>query len=161
MALVVATLQNQLIQVFGSSSDNAIQKAQQISNIYQSYASTAMAGVLLPTFLGTEAQQFLSKILPSFTNKNGNKSQFSLSLANAVEAFWLFPPVLFAGPSVAGAVTSFPGKSALISSLNGIFATTYDKHQRVAVSIANALDTATKTITVTYAPPPGSTAVLA
>lgn len=159
MALIVNSLSSRLIQIFGNPSDNAVQKAQEISNAYHLYASTAQAGPLLPVFTGTESQKFLSKILPIFTNTHGNSSQFSNALAGAVEAFWLIPPVIFSGAG-AGVVTSFTGKGLLISTLNSIFSSTYDKHEMVAVQIATAIDIATKTILVTYAPPPGSTANL-
>lgn len=160
MALVQAALAGRLTGIFSQPGDNAAAKAAEWASAYQSYALPAMAGVLLPTFLGVEQAAFLGNISPVFNNPNGTVAQFANALASAVEAFWLLPPVLFAGPAVAGAVTAFPGKAALIAQLIGILNNQYQDAGTPAQQIATALDVATRTVIVTFAPPPGSTTTL-
>jgi hypothetical protein len=160
VALVQAVLAGRLTSIFSQPGDNAAVKASEWASAYQTYALPAMAGVLLPAFLGIEQDAFLATIAPIFNNPNGTVAQFANALANAVEAFWLLPPVLFAGPAVAGAVTSFPGKGALVAQLTGILSNQYQDAGTPARQIATALDTATRTVIVTFAPPPGSTTTL-
>lgn len=160
VALVQTALAGRLTGIFSQPGDNAAAKAAEWASAYNSYALPAMAGVLLPTFLGIEQAAFLSSILPAFNNQNGTPAQFANALASAVEAFWLLPPVLFAGPLVAGVVTGFPGKPILIAQLIGVFSTQYQDAASPAQQIATALDIATKTVIVTFAPPPGSTTTL-
>lgn len=160
MALVQAALAGRLIGIFSQPGDNAAAKAAEWASAYNSYALPAMAGVLLPTFLGIEQAAFLANILPVFNNPNSTSAQFANALASAVEAFWLLPPVLFAGPAVAGAVTSFPGKAPLVAQLIGILSNQYQQAAQPAQQIASALDVATRTVIVTFAPPPGSTTTL-
>lgn len=160
MALVQAALAGRLTGIFSQPGGNAAAKAVEWASAYTSYALPAMAGVLLPTFLGIEQAAFLAGILPVFNNPNSTSVQFANALANAVEAFWLLPPVLFAGPAVAGAVTGFPGKPLLIAQLIGVLSNKYQQAAQPARQIADALDIATKTVVVTFAPPPGSTTTL-
>lgn len=160
MALVQPILAARLVQILGQPSDQAVVKAQELALAYNTYAIPAMAATLLPIFVGAEQAMFLTKIIPVFNNPNSTAVQMANAIAGAVEAFWLLPPVLFSAGPLAGAVTSFPGKPILISTLVGIFSSTYPSHVAVAQSIATALDVATKTVIVTYAPPPGTTATL-
>lgn len=160
MALVLPVLSVELTRIFGQPGDNAAAKASEVASAYQTYATPAMAGVLLPTFTGSEQPAFMGKLLPVFSNSNGTAVQFANALASAVETYWFLPPVPFAGPSVAGAVTGFPGKPGLIAQLIGILSNQYDNAAQPAADIAGALDTATRTVIVTFAPPPASTATL-
>lgn len=160
MALVSPVLSSSLMQILGNPSDSAPLKAQQIALAYNTYALPAMAATLVPVFIGVEQSAFMAKLLPVFNNPNSTGVQFANAVASAVETFWLFPPVLFSVGPLAGAVTAFTGKGVLVSTLVSIMSNTYEMHEAVAHDIADALDVATKTVTVTYAPPPGSTATL-
>lgn len=153
-------LTGQLLSVLQTPSDQGAAKAQQWAAAYNTYAAVAQAGVLLPIFVGLEVQALAGHLAGVMANPNGTATQFANAFASGVEAFWLLPPVLFAGPAVAGAVTSFPGKGALVAQLTGILSSTTDQNAQVAQQIAGALDTATRTVIVTFAPPPGSTAPL-
>lgn len=160
MALLQPVLAGRLTQIFSQPGDNAAVKASEFAAAYQTYALPAMAGVLLPVFTGTEMSLFLSKIIPVFNNPKSTSVQFANALASAVETFWFIPPVPFTLLPVAGAVTGFPGKPALVSQLVGILGNQYQQAVQPAQDIATALDTATRTVIVTFAPPPGSTATL-
>ena len=160
MALIQAKLAGDLTRILQNPGSNAAEKAVEWANAYFSYAASVMAGVLVPTFLGIEQPAFLSKILPVFSNPQGTSIQFAEALTSAVEAFWLLPPVLFTGPGVAGAVTAFPGRLTLPLQLSGILSRRYKEVVSPARDIAMALDVATRTVVVTFAPPPGSIATL-
>lgn len=160
MALVSASLTGSLTQVFANASDQGAVKAQEIAQAYQTYALSAMAGVLLPTFVGVEGQALAAKLIPVMQQSTESPSDFANALADGVEAFWLLPPVPFTGPAVAGVVTSFPGKGALVGALVAALSSPSQDGASVAARVAAALDTGTRTVIVTFAPPPGSTAPL-
>lgn len=160
MALIQPVLAGRLTSILSQPGDNGQAKAAEWASAYNTYALPAMAGVLLPTFVGVEQSAFLGNIAPVFNNPNGTAAQFANALASAVEAFWLLPPVLFAGPAVAGAVTAFPGKAPLVAQLLGVLGGQYPDAGTPAQQIAAALDVATRTVIVTFAPPPGSTTTL-
>ena len=159
MALILPTLTGRLTSVLSSPSDQGAAKAQEWAQAYNTYAITAQAGALLPTFVGVEAQAIASQLLSVMSNPNGSAAQFANALAGGIEAFWLLPPVVFSGAG-AGAVSAFPGKSALVGQLTAAFSSSTDQSAARAAEIAEALDTATRTVIVTFAPPPGSTAPL-
>jgi hypothetical protein len=69
-------------------------------------------------------------------------------------------PVLFSGGVLAGAAALFPGKEPLVAMLTSIMSRPQDRYEGVAQQIATALDTATRTVVVNFAPPPGSTVTL-
>jgi len=162
MALLLPTLTGGLIGAMNQPSDQGAVKAQQWAMAYNTYALTATAGVMLPVFVGIEVQALAAQLASVMTNPNGTAAQFANAFATGIEAFWLLPPVPFAAvPIPAGAVTSFPGKPVLIADLISIFSSTTDQTAKVAIDIATALDTATRTVIVTFAPPPGSTINLA
>ncbi len=160
MALVSASLTASLTQVFSSASDQGAVKAQEIAQAYQTYALPAMAGVLLPIFVGVEGQALAAKLIPVMQQSTDSPSDLANALADGVEAFWLLPPVPFAAGPVAGVVTSFPGKGALAGALVAALSSPSQDGASVASGVASALDAGTRTVIVTFAPPPGSTAPL-
>lgn len=160
MPLILPVLSGGLTRVLSQPGDNAAAKASEFASAYQSYAAPAMAGVLLPIFTGSEQPLFMNQLVPVFNNSQSTAVQFANAIASAVESYWFLPPVPFAGGPAVGAVTGFAGKAGLIAQLIGILSNQYDNAAQPAADIASALDTATKTVIVTFAPPPGSTATL-
>jgi len=156
MALVQPILAANLTRVLGTPGQSAPQKAQEWAMAYNLYALPAQAAALFPVFVGVEQAAFMARIMPVFTNYNSTVQQFANALAGAVETYWLLPPVPFAGPGQAGAVSLFPGKPALVASLVSIMSSKYPRHEPVAQAIASALDVATRTVVVAFAPPPGT-----
>ena len=102
----------------------------------------------------------MAALLPVMTNFNTTTPQFARALADGVERFWLMPPVLFSGGVLAGAAALFPGKEPLAALLASIMSSPQQRYEGVAQQIATALDTATRTVVVNFAPPPGSTVTL-
>jgi len=160
MALLLPVLTSQLVVAMQNPSDQGAAKAQEWARAYNTYALTAQAGALLPTFVGIEAQALAGQLAGVMTNPNGTAVQFANAFANGIEAFWLLPPVPFAGAGV-GAVSLFPGKGALVGQLTSVFSSFTDQTAAKAAEIASALDVATRTVIVAFAPPPGATAPLA
>lgn len=160
MPLIPGTLSASLVAVLGAPSQNAAQKAQEWAAAYQGYALTATAGVLLPIYVGIEGQALAARLAPVFGTRQQSPYEFARALAGGVEAFWLLPPVPFSGGVAAGLVSAFPGKAALISAVVSILSAPNQRHEPVAGQLAAALDAATRTVTVTFAPPPGSTVTL-
>lgn len=160
MPLISATLSSSLTTILGAPSVSGAEKAQQIGSAYQAYALTATAGVLLPIFIGIEGRAMASRLTPVLSSTHPTAHSFANALASGVEAFWLLPPVPFTGGVAAGLVTAFVGKSALAAAVTGIMARPTPRHEPVAIQLASALDAATRTVMVTFAPPPGSTVTL-
>jgi len=160
VALVAASLTASLTRVFSSPSEQGGVKAQEIALAYQTYALTAMAGVLLPVFVGVEGQAMASRLIPVMQRSTNSPSDFANALADGVEAFWLLPPVPFSGGPAAGVVTGFPGKQVLVGALVGALSSPSSDGASVASRVATALDAGTRTVIVTFAPPPGSTVTL-
>jgi hypothetical protein len=160
MPLIPSTLSSSLTGVLGRPSRNGALKAREIAQAYQGYCLTATAGVLLPIFLGIEGQAMAARLTPVLTTTSRTPLEFARALANGVEAFWLLPPVLFSGGVAAGSVSAFVGKAALVSAVAAAMSAPTTQHEVVAIRLAGALDVATRTVTVTFAPPPGSTVTL-
>ena len=156
MALLQPVLAGRLTSILSQPGDNAAAKAAEWASAYQTYAAPAMAGVLLPIFTGSEMPLFLGQISPVFNNPNGTAVQFANALASAVETFWFLPPVPFAGGAFAGAVSGFPGKPALVAQLVAVLSNQYDNAAQPAQDIATALDVATRTVIVSFGPPPAT-----
>lgn len=148
------------MNVLGTPSDNAVLKSREWAQAYRNYAMTAMAGILLPIMTGLEQEMMSSMLLQVMSNPNTTTPIFARAVANAVEAFWLLPPVIFSAGILAGSAALFPGKELLILSLMSIMSTPQSRYEGVAQQIATALDVATRTVIVNFAPPPGSTVTL-
>lgn len=160
MPLIPATLTASLAAVLGGPSLSGAQKAQEFGTAYQTYALTATAGVLLPIYVGIEGRAMAARLTPVLGTQQQSPYEFARALAGGVEAFWLLPPVPFLGGVAAGSVTAFIGKAALVAAVAGILSSPTLRHEPVAAQLASALDVATRTVTVTFAPPPGSTVTL-
>lgn len=119
---------------------------------YESYASKAVAGPGIPSFTGSEARKF-EGLLSSAFRSPGPPAAFASSLANAIEAFWLAPPVAFVVAGGSGIASAFPGKAQLVATL--IENLSSPQPSAVAAQrIGIAVDSATRTIIVLITIPP-------
>jgi len=153
MALLLPALTSQLVVAMQQPSDQGAAKAQEWARAYTTYAATAQAAALFPVFVGVEGQALAGHLTRVMTNPNGTAAQFASAFASGIEAFWLLPPVVFTGGG-AGAVSLFPGKSALVGLLTSVFSSFTDQTAAKAAEVASALDTATRTVIVAFGPPP-------
>lgn len=140
-----------------AASGNAIdRKIKEWAEAYDDYCEVAMAGPTLPLFTSVERGNFERILRPAFKAPSPTAAVFCLALANAVETYWLAPPVNFLPLPPApqtGVVITFPGKPALISELN--VALNAPQPASVAARvISSALDRATRQVIVLVTTPP-------
>ena len=154
MPVVVRQLASSLLQVMRALEANEAKNAKAWADAYNKYAQPAIAGPALPVWTGGEAAKMSPMLQSAMKTPSPSPSNFAVALANGMEAFWLLPPVVFTPPGGAGAVTSFPGKPALIAGLTAVLSSP-NPEAVAAEAIAAQLDLATKTVLVTYVIPPG------
>lgn len=165
MPLVSTGLTQSLSDLFSGSPGypaDAGQAARAIAAAYKSYAANALAGTTTPVALSLEgAQSTLEASLASaFQGAQAAGAAGLSALAAALDAafvaFWLTPPVAFAAPPITGVVTmATPGLlQSLFSALFESGVSTQASAPRQASSLANLLDTWTRTVVVTNVPPP-------
>lgn len=155
MALNPAPLVKACVDLFTSGAPVALVSAQRLSQAYASYATLALAGANLPIFTGAETLLMQGTLLKAMNPIGGLPNVFAQAWTDAFLAFWTSPPIQFVGPQ-AGAVTSAPGSSSLTSTLTQLFSNPLNVAQLAGTQLAMALDTATRTVLVTVAPPPGT-----
>lgn len=154
MPMVSRQLAAALLQVMKGLERNVDQNAEKWSKAYVDYAKPALAGPAIPQWTGGEVAKMKPLLLPAMQAPSLVPTNFAMALANAVEAMWLLPPIIFTPPGGAGAVTLFPGKPALIAGLTSVLSAPKPE-SAAAEAIAAQLDVASRTVTVTYTIPPG------
>jgi hypothetical protein len=155
MPLVMATLQAGLAQVFRSQPSSPADVARQIATEYDNYCKTAMAAPGLPVFTGAEKPAFEGLIFAALSlGENGSAQAVAQSFGDAVNAYWLLPPVPFVGGPATGVVTAVSGAMAIVAPLAAALGNTNNTEDSIALQIATQLDIATKTVLVTYTTPP-------
>jgi len=149
MPMVVKQLSTALLKVMRALEADEGKNARSWADAYTKYAKPAIAGLALPVWVGTEATKMSPMLQTAMKTPSPSPSNFAMALANGIEAFWLLPPVVFTPPGGAGAVTAFPGKPALIAGLTAVLSAPQPE-AAAAEAIAAQLDTASRTVTVTY-----------
>lgn len=153
MPLNKATLKKDIADVFKSQPDSGAIAAQKIAMAYDTYCKNAMAAPGMPIFTGTEAKRFEAPIAAALSAMAGPPGVAAAFTAGFM-AYWMSPPVPFVGGPAAGVVSAAPGGAAITGILSGALANIKNTEDLIADIIATALDTATKTVLVTYATPP-------
>jgi hypothetical protein len=154
--LVKKTLEADLVKVFSSNTDSYKKAADAFARAYTNYAAKATP---TPTLL--LAEKTLSAALETAYKTSRDQSTFIGHMVKALSAFWLTPPVTFAGPPAPGAVTVIAGLAALQPALQAMFtksalvikANKIYTSKQAATEWATVLDTFTKTVTVAGGPP--------
>jgi len=155
MPLVVVDLFNSIKSVFEDVSQNqktSLDAAKGLAGAYNSYASTAMAGVATPIFTGAE-EAIMTGTLAAVLTPMGAAATFAMALQNAILSYWLAPPVNFIGTHP-GMVTVAPGVLTLGASLTSVLSNPMNTIESAAQQMATLIDVATKTVIVTFFPPP-------
>lgn len=152
MALLLSTLKDGIKRVLDRKPRTTAQAASGFADAYNTYAQVAMAGAAIPTFTGLEKAAFQSTLLAGINSNTGNPALIAQAWADAVNAFWLLPPVPFTDGVNAGVPTAFPGLAILGPCLIGIFSNVNNTEETAAAGMASCLDTATRTITVFLVP---------
>lgn len=155
MPLIMATLQAGLVQVFKSQPSTPTDAANKIAAEYDKYCKNAMAAPGLPVFTGAEKTAFEGLILAALSlGENGSAQAVAQAFGDAVNAYWMLPPVPFVGGPATGMVTAIPGAMAIVAPLAAALGNTNNTEDSIALQIATQLDIATKTVLVTYTTPP-------
>lgn len=159
MALDKPGLTSDLQAILESMPPTASDAAEAMANAYGTYAQTGQAGAGLPVVTPAHKSALKATLLAAISNPLiGLPATFAGAWGNGVDTFWTGMPIAGA---VSGSTAGCPGKGALIGSLSGVFANPLNTAAICAAGMANALDTATKTVIATVAPPPGTTVNIA
>jgi hypothetical protein len=183
MALSAASLRAGLLALFQSYPGDPGSAANRFALVYDSYARavqassvTSVGSIAEPVFTGSEVQkleQALFSVLSSYRTATAH------ALANAwgrgVFDYWTSPPVTFTGVCVVpppppdgfqGLVqTGFISdasavRSIIVPQMTTLFFSFRNTYVSTASRMASILDSATRTITITIAPPPASPGIL-
>lgn len=148
MALLSATLSTQL-QNIGFPSTHAA-AGQAWADAYEAYAAAAQSPLGAVGSLAAAKATLAAVLGPAFASQT--PATVLSGIANGLTAFWLTPPVVFAG-APPGAVTVVGGTAALPAALSAVFANNIaSKASKPAAcdAIATALHTFTLTVIVTH-----------
>ena len=159
MALNPVTLKNELLaRVLATPPATSQGCAQGWADAYRIYAGAAQScgvpGIPLGAALDAARDLLEASLVPIFTGGTDPASTAS-GLAVAFQAFWLAPPIPFAGVTP-GVVTAVAGTAALQAGLLASWVPSPDPWPtagQAATTIATLLNTFTHTVVVTHAPP--------
>ena len=154
MALDPSQLTASILAVFKSKPKSAALAARRLAAAYQAYTLTAQAGVALPLFTTLESEGLEQALLPAMNAQTGTAATMASAWSSGVSAYWLTSPapVIFSDGVNAGAVPVVPGAPTLIPILTAIFSNPRNTEVSAAQGIAQALDSATRTITIFLLP---------
>jgi len=155
MALVQSTLEASLLSLFSKPAKSAKDAADRTARAYNTYAQTALAGTGFPVFTGTEEAAFSAGMLAAFAvPRTGSPLTYAQAWVSAVIGFWTLPPVPFTLlPVDAGIPLPLVGADAILqASLVTVTSNLKNTAAVAASGIATAVDTYTRTFTVTFAP---------
>lgn len=164
MTLNKANLKTALQAIFDGSADNdhddhpdgtptsTTDAGQKLAKAYFDYAGGATFGSCLPTLTGRDSA--LASTLGSSLTLPGLAATHAAAWGAGVTAFW--SGVAVAGAGQAGTTAPPTGAAVLVSALTAGFAVTGNTAAQQAQMLADALDTCTKTVLATVAPPPGT-----
>jgi len=157
MALDPNSLKQQLLNLFNSKADTYDAAAQAWVDAYSAYAAVGQAFGITPTLLPVSKTAMKSVLLAQFIDISPSPTKAATvasSIATALTAFWLSPPVQFSLPAIF--VTAVTGTPILTTALQTVFASVLstDTPDIKATQLSSAMDIFTKTVTVTNFVPP-------
>jgi hypothetical protein len=177
VALIAKTLKDGLLDVFKGYPKTPQAGAQRLAKAYDTYAravtassASSVGGAATPNFTGTEVKRLEALLLSVLVSP---KTAMPLKLANAwangVVSYWFGPPLTFVGvcsippvppigfmglPQVGVILQTTAVIPAVVPTLTALFSNLANTAEVTATVMATTLDSATKTITFTMAPPP-------
>jgi hypothetical protein len=157
MALDKASLKTALESLFTSPPATAADCADAWAAAYRAYAAGAKScgapGAPAGASLDAAKAVLTAALLAAFSGSD--PASTAAAFATALTAFWLTPPVAFAG-ATPGAVIAVAGSAALPSALTAMWASNVASAASAADAAqahADLFDAFTKTVTVAHAPP--------
>ena len=153
MPLVSKILEAGLLKVFKAQKGlSAADAAKKWAKAYADYAQMGMAGGVPAVLTGAEAQGLESKLAAVLSSpKTATAASIALAWATGVVSFWSAPPVSFGPGKVILAALALP---IITSGLTTAFEDTNTTAAACAAAMADALDSATKTVKVLLPVPP-------
>lgn len=157
MALDPIALGNAIAALFMSHPATKEIAAAGLAQAYFDYASTGTFGASLavPTTVQRDA---MAATLATALTLPGIALTAATGFATALTAFWVAVPVVGAQ---AGATVGCPGAGAVGPAMAPTFLNLANTEALAAQGMANALQTATLTVTANVAPPPGTVLTIA
>jgi hypothetical protein len=164
MSLDKSSLKSALQAIFDGSADNdhdghpdgtptsTTDAGQKLAKAYFDYAGAAMFGSCVPTVTGRDSA--LATTLGGSLTLPGAAATHAAAWGAGLATFWASVPV--AGAGQAGVTAPPAGAAALVTALTTLFSTTGNTASAAAQGLSDALDTCTKTVLATVAPPPGT-----
>jgi hypothetical protein len=150
MALDSTALTDALVDVFENMPASKEDAAAAIAQAYFDYASDGQfsASAATPT---EDYRDAMAGTLATGLTVPGLPLTIAAAFAAAVATFWTGVPVVGAQ---AGATVGCPGASALTGALSAVFANLANTAATCGAAVANALHTATLTVTAAVSPGP-------
>lgn len=157
MPLVVADLIAGLTAVFQTMNPDGATTSQKIALEYDKYARKGVATPGLPVIPPTQMQALAAPLTAAMGSPGGTPATVAQAYGVGIQAYWLSPPVPFVGGPAAGVVTAIPGAPVVVPQITAALSNLKNTAATVAQQIGTALDSATRTVLVTYATPPPPT----
>jgi hypothetical protein len=155
MPLVMAALATELTSVFMGKPSSGADAASQVAGAYDNYCKAALAPPGLPIFTGAEKNTFQVILsLAWISVDTGDANITAQAIGDAIQAYWMSPPVMFVGGPATGLVTAVPGALSVVPAIAGALANTQNTDAVIGQQLATQMDIATKTVLVTYSTPP-------
>jgi hypothetical protein len=148
--LLLSTLTSNIQSIFNKRLSNINQIASEIALAYQKYAMSAIGMLGEPCVLtGSEHIKLRSGLIALMRGKYPS-TQAANAIGNAIQAFWLTPPILTAGGGTCVTIVTSAGIAQMTN-------TSVNSSGEAARALANALDTITRMtfIVYPYPLPPG------
>ena len=143
MPLQRQILESRILELFNSYPGTTRDAANRVAKAYADYCSGAQAAGAPVLLTGAEQTAMAAALYPGFISK-GNLQLFIQSMVQGVFAFWLAPPVPFAGGAITVSWTGAPALQVCLRTLVNPRITIGAAARRVA----NCLDTATRLVFV-------------
>lgn len=158
MPLVAATLQSALVRIAQSFPSSYVEAGRQWADAYATYAQGAVS-VLAGSPLAIEAARPILAGSMGFAFASGFEANVTANqMASAVTAFWMAPPMAFAGASPGVVTLVGMAPPALASSLVAAFIANSASQAgatQAVQRIAALLDAHARTVIVTHFTPTG------
>jgi hypothetical protein len=149
MPLVPQSLSAQLFAVLNSYPETVLQAAQGLASAYATYAQAGifLSGTLAPL---TAQQAAMMQTLFAAMSAYGTIQEHATAWGSALAAFWVGAPVVGVN---AGATIGCPGAGAAAAAISLSLRTMPPDVATAAAELADALHTATTTVTATVSLP--------
>ena len=161
MALNPSSMVSGFLEIAKNPPPSPAEAAKRYAKVYNSYAQTAMALSALPVFTGLEVIALQESLFAAMANPAaGLPATLALAWGAGLVAYWNAPPVAFVGAQTGTVLQAATALAIAVPALTAIFAIPLNTAQTCALGMATARILATRTITVTLVPPPGTVAPL-